>query len=175
MDFQQYFALEALRVPRDARFVLSAVEAQAQTEHYQRISALGHDRGLCLNEERFSSAVLRDLVEILRRLETTTALSATKLRHTAERSIGRDQDLARRDAAWSDSHKNDVIVRASGGRGKTSLVATWMAELAMENWRGADRVFDWPPRHQRLTRRLGRPFHRRSAGGLWRHRPHAGF
>ena len=36
-----------------------------------------------------------------------------------------------------------VIVRAFGGMGKTSLVATWMAELAMKNWRGAERVFDW--------------------------------
>jgi len=27
--------------------------------------------------------------------------------------------------------------------GKTSLVATWMAELALKNWRGAARVFDW--------------------------------
>jgi len=39
--------------------------------------------------------------------------------------------------------KNVVIVRAFGGMGKTSLVATWMAELAMKNWRGAERVFDW--------------------------------
>src|SRR5439155_19647390 len=38
---------------------------------------------------------LRDLVEILPRLETTISVSATRLRHTAERLIGRDEDLAR--------------------------------------------------------------------------------
>ena len=137
------FELDALSVPRDARFVPSAAEVQAQKDHYQRIAALGHDRGLFLNEERLSSAVLRDLVEILPRLETTITVPATKLRHTAERLIGRDDDLARLDAAWNDSHKHVVIVRAFGGLGKTSLVATWMAELARKNWRGAERVFDW--------------------------------
>ena len=137
------FELDALNVPRDARFVFSPDEAQAQKEHYQRISALGHDRGQFLNEERLSSAVLRDLVEILPRLESTTDVRATRLRHTAERLIGRDEDLTRLDAAWNDPHKNVIIVRAWGGVGKTSLVATWMAELALKNWRGAERVFDW--------------------------------
>ena len=65
------FELDALHVPRDARFGFSPSEAEAQKEHYRRISALGHDRGLFLNEERLSSAVLRDLVEILPRLEST--------------------------------------------------------------------------------------------------------
>ena len=137
------FELDALHVPRDARFVFSPSEAEAQKEHYRRISALGHDRGLFLNEERLSSAVLRDLVEILPRLESTVPVTPTKLRHTAERLIGRDEDLSGLDAAWNDPHKNVVIVRAFGGMGKTSLVATWMAELALKNWRGAARVFDW--------------------------------
>ena len=137
------FEIAALNVPRDARFVLDPIEVQAQREHYQRICALGHDRGKFRNEERLSSAVLRDLVEILPRLETTVEVSPTRLRHTAERLIGRDEDLARLDAAWNEPHKNVVVVRAFGGMGKTSLVATWMAELAMKNWRGAERVFDW--------------------------------
>jgi len=137
------FEIDALNVPRDARFFHDPVEVQAQREHYQRISALGHDRGLFPNEERLSSAVLRDLVEILPRLEATIEVSPTRLRHTAERLIGRDEDLARLDAAWNNPHKNVVVVRAFGGMGKTSLVATWMAELAMKNWRGAERVFDW--------------------------------
>jgi hypothetical protein len=137
------FELDALHVPRDARFAFSPSEVQSQKEHYRRISALGHDRGLFLNEERLSSAVLRDLVEILPRLESTVHVTPTKLRHTAERLIGRDEDLSGLDAAWNDPHKNVVIVRAFGGMGKTSLVATWMAELALKNWRGAERVFDW--------------------------------
>ena len=46
------------------------------------------------------------------------------------------------DAAWSDPQKNVVVVRGKGGEGKTSLVASWMAELATKNWRGAEYVFD---------------------------------
>jgi len=137
------FELDALHVPRDARFVFSPAEAQSQKEHYQRISALGHDRGQFLNEERLSSAVLRDLVEILPRLEATLDVPPTKLRHTAEKLIGRNEELTRLDAAWNNPQKNVVVVRAFGGMGKTSLVATWMAELALKNWRGAERVFDW--------------------------------
>ena len=137
------FELDALDVPRGENFVFRLDEVQSQKDHYQRISALGHDRGQFLNEERLSSAVLRDLVEILPRLESSVDVRPTKLRHTAERLIGRDEDLTRLDAAWNDPHKNVVIVRALGGIGKTSLVATWMAELALKNWRGAERVFDW--------------------------------
>lgn len=137
------FELDALNVPRSARFVSSLSEAQSQKEHYQRISDLGRDRGQFLNEERLSSAVLRDLVEILPCLEPTIDVRPTKLRHTAERLIGRDEDLTRLDSAWNDPHKNVIIVRAWGGVGKTSLVATWMAELALKNWRGAEHVFDW--------------------------------
>ena len=48
------FALDALHVPRDPRFVFNHAEAQSQKEHYQRISALGHDRGQFRNEERLS-------------------------------------------------------------------------------------------------------------------------
>ncbi len=47
------------------------------------------------------------------------------------------------DNAWNDPQINLVVVRGKGGEGKTSLVATWMAELACKNWRGAERVIDW--------------------------------
>ena len=137
------FAIDTLNVPRAEKFVFNPAEAESQKQHYQRISKQGHDRGTFVNEERLSSAVLRDLVEILPRLESTTQVSPTRLRHTAECLIGREVELTRLDAAWNDSHKNVVIVRAFGGVGKTSLVATWMAELAMKSWRGAERVFDW--------------------------------
>jgi tetratricopeptide (TPR) repeat protein len=116
---------------------------RSQSEHYHRISALGHDRGQFLNEERLSSAVLRDLVEILPRLEQALDVPPTRLPQTAERLFGRDEDLSRLDAAWNNPAKNVVVVRAFGGMGKTSLVASWMAELALKRWRGAERVFEW--------------------------------
>ena len=70
-------------------------------------------------------------------------IAPTRLRHTAAKLIGREDDLKRLDAAWDNPQANVVVVRAFGGMGKTSLVAAWMAELATQHWRGAVRVFDW--------------------------------
>ena len=137
------FELNELTCPREERFVFDAAQEKSQKEHYARICALGRDRGKFLNQERLSSAVLRDLVEILPRLESRIEVPPTKLRHSAEVLIGRDEELTMLDAAWNDSHKNVVVVRGKGGEGKTSLVASWMAELALKDWRGAERVFDW--------------------------------
>jgi len=111
--------------------------------------------------------VLRDLVEILPRLESTVHVSPTKLRHTAERLIGRDEDLSALDAAWNGPHKNVVVVRAFGGMGKTSLVATWMAELALKNWRCARlRLVVLQPGHARAECRIGGHLYGRGAAGL---------
>ncbi|MCL4207584.1 MAG: hypothetical protein KJ000_34295 [Pirellulaceae bacterium] len=73
----------------------------------------------------------------------TVQVAPTRLRHTAEKLIGREDDLKRLDDAWDNPHTNVVVVRAFGGMGKTSLVAAWMAESAARDWRGAERVFDW--------------------------------
>lgn len=87
--------------------------------------------------------MLRDLVEILPRLEETIDVPPTRLRHTAERLIGRDDELTMLDEAWKEASINVVVVRGKGGEGKTSLVTTWMAELASKRWRGAEHVYDW--------------------------------
>src|SRR2546421_12519749 len=99
------FELKELSCPREDRFVYDAAQDKSQQEHYQRVSALGRDRGLFLNQERLSSAVLRDLVEILPRLESRLEVPPTKLRHTAEVLIGRDEELTMLDEAWNDAHK----------------------------------------------------------------------
>ena len=65
------------------------------------------------------------------------------LRHSASKLIGREKELAMLDAAWDSKSTHVVVVRGKGGEGKTSLVATWMAEMAMKDWRGAETVFDW--------------------------------
>ncbi len=136
------FELLTPSAPRHVRFVFNAEEAQSQKAHYQRICALGHDRGQFLNEERLSSAALRDLVDILPQLASRTTVRSTELHHTAERLIGRDSELSQLDAAWNNQHTNVLVIRAWGGMGKTSLVASWMAELAHKDWRGAQQVFD---------------------------------
>jgi tetratricopeptide (TPR) repeat protein len=136
------FELKECQCPREARFVHDPVQEKSQEAHYRRICALGRDRGQFLNPERLSSAVLRDLVEILPALEQRIDVPPTRLRHTAEKLIGRDAELTLLDQAWNE-HKNVVVIRGKGGEGKTSLVASWMAELAWKDWRGAEAVFDW--------------------------------
>lgn len=137
------FESAACQCPREARFVLDPAQEQSQRAHYQRLCALGRDRGQFANPERLSSAVLRDLVEILPRLETRLDIPPTRLRHTAEQLVGRDAELTLLDDAWNDPHTNVVVIRGKGGEGKTALVAAWMAELAAKDWRGAERVLDW--------------------------------
>jgi tetratricopeptide (TPR) repeat protein len=129
--------------PREPRFVLDPAQEQSQRAHYQRLCDLGRDRGLFANPERLSSAVLRDLVEILPRLETRLDVPPTRLRHTAGQLVGRDAELNLLDEAWNNPHINLVVIRGKGGEGKTALVAAWMAELAAKDWRGAERVLDW--------------------------------
>jgi tetratricopeptide (TPR) repeat protein len=54
---------------REPTFITDPAQERSQQEHYHRIDALGRDRGQFRNPERLSSAVLRDLVEILPPLE----------------------------------------------------------------------------------------------------------
>ena len=129
--------------PREARFVHHPAQELAQQQHYRRIADLCRDRGQFLNPERLSSAVLRDLVEILPALEARIHVPPTKLRHSAGKLIGREKELAMLDAAWENPSTHVVVIRGKGGEGKTSLVATWMAEMAAKDWRGAETVFDW--------------------------------
>src|SRR6185295_15551951 len=56
--------------------------------------------------------------------------------------FGREEILARLDAAWADPTKHVVTLVAWGGVGKTVLVAEWVARLAARQFDGAD-VFDW--------------------------------
>lgn len=69
-------------------------------------------------------------------------LAPSRLTHTAAKLFGRDGELARLEAAWSDPKTRVVTLVAWGGVGKTSLVATWAAGLAQRDYDGAD-YFDW--------------------------------
>lgn len=129
--------------PREARFVHDPAQEQSQQAHYRRLCDLGRDRGQFADAERLSSAVLRDLVEILPRLETRLDVPPTRLRHTAEQLVGREAELSLLDEAWNNPRINLLVIRGKGGEGKTALVAAWMAELAAKGWRGAERVLDW--------------------------------
>ena len=69
-------------------------------------------------------------------------IAPTRLRHGAVRLFGRDDELARLDAAWDDPETRLVTLVAWGGVGKTSLVAKWAAKLARRDYDGAS-YFDW--------------------------------
>jgi len=70
-------------------------------------------------------------------------IAVTRLRHGAEHLVGREKELARLDTAWHDPKTHVVTIVARGGVGKTALVVEWMARMARDGWRGAERVFDW--------------------------------
>ncbi len=69
-------------------------------------------------------------------------IAPSKLTHVAATLFGRDDELARLDAAWADPAIHVVTLVAWGGVGKTSLVAKWAAALAGRDFDGADN-FDW--------------------------------
>jgi len=69
-------------------------------------------------------------------------ISTTRLRHGAEKLVGRQKELDNLDKAWDDPKTHVVTIVAWGGVGKTALVVDWMARMAREGWRGAERVFD---------------------------------
>lgn len=70
------------------------------------------------------------------------AVAPTRLRHSADKLIGREAELARLDEAWADDATRVLTIVAFGGVGKTSLVAHWAAGLAKRGYDGAS-YFDW--------------------------------
>lgn len=69
-------------------------------------------------------------------------IAPTRLRHSAAKLFGRDQERTALDKAWHDPGTHVMSIVARGGVGKTSLVATWGASLAQRAYDGA-RYFDW--------------------------------
>lgn len=70
-------------------------------------------------------------------------ISVSRLPVTGSDLFGRDEELKLLDDAWADPHTNVISFIAWGGVGKTALVNTWLAQMAKENFRGAERVYAW--------------------------------
>src|SRR5579862_4245988 len=70
-------------------------------------------------------------------------IAPSRLRHGAETLVGREDDLAMIDKAWSDPKVHILSIIAWGGVGKTSLVVEWMGRKSAAGWNGFKRVFDW--------------------------------
>ncbi len=70
-------------------------------------------------------------------------ISLAKLPSTHPDLFGRERELGWLDEAWAGSGTNIVEFVAWGGVGKTALVNKWLAAMAQEGYRGAERVFGW--------------------------------
>ncbi|MGH9846880.1 MAG: DUF4062 domain-containing protein, partial [Blastocatellia bacterium] len=70
-------------------------------------------------------------------------ISIARLPVTGPDLFGRDAELKLLDDAWADPNTNVVAFVASGGVGKSALVNTWLARMAKEKYREAERVFAW--------------------------------
>ncbi|HYH68685.1 MAG TPA: hypothetical protein VD866_28590 [Urbifossiella sp.] len=117
--------------PRDPTFVPDPDQEQSQDEHHGRISALGRDRGTFATQERLSSAVLRDLVEILPGLGGPAAQPGGRgeLPAYATPFVGRAAETAEIDRLLG-LGRGLVVLTGGGGIGKTRLaceVARWLA------------------------------------------------
>jgi TIR domain/AAA ATPase domain len=71
-------------------------------------------------------------------------IDLSRLPQTSRDFLGRDDELERLDAAWSEATCTHMVVLvAPGGVGKTSLVKHWIERLKKDGWRGAERVYGW--------------------------------
>ena len=70
-------------------------------------------------------------------------ISIFRLPVTGPDLFGREAELKLLDDAWADPSTNIVAFVAWGGVGKSALVNTWLARMAKDQYRGAERVFAW--------------------------------
>ena len=83
-------------------------------------------------------------------------ISTAKLPSTSSDLFGREKELALLDAAWNphpnpppsasrtgEGKTNVLTLVAWGGVGKSALVNRWLAQMAHQNYSGAERVYGW--------------------------------
>lgn len=82
--------------------------------------------------------------------ETSAKLAAAKpeiylsrLPITGAARFGRSEQLRQLDEAWANDGTNVLSIVAWGGVGKSALVNTWLAQMANDKYRGAERAFGW--------------------------------
>jgi tetratricopeptide (TPR) repeat protein len=67
----------------------------------------------------------------------------TRLPQSDDLLFGRRKELNFLNRAWDDQEVNVVVLKASGGVGKSTLVRCWVEAMAEDNYRGAEQVFAW--------------------------------
>lgn len=71
-------------------------------------------------------------------------ISISRLPVTSREFIGRESELAMLDEAWDDIGTiHGVSLVGWGGAGKSALVNEWLARMAQNDFRGAERVYGW--------------------------------
>jgi hypothetical protein len=70
-------------------------------------------------------------------------ISISRLPVTGPDLFGRETELKLLDDAWADPNTNIGAFVAWGGVGKTALVNHWLARMARDQYRGAERVYAW--------------------------------
>jgi hypothetical protein len=71
-------------------------------------------------------------------------VSAHNLHFNTRKLIGREKELAMLDTAWETPRCNIVVLKATGGSGKTALTEYWLTRhLQPQNYNGAKWVFSW--------------------------------
>ena len=75
--------------------------------------------------------------------ETPLRVEVTRLPATGPHLFGREDELARLDAAWGSDRENVISIVAPGGIGKSAVVNEWNGRMAAGGYRGAKRVFAW--------------------------------
>jgi len=66
-----------------------------------------------------------------------------RLPQTDDLLFGRREEMDALDGIWHDKALNVAVFKASGGVGKSSLVRAWVEDMALDNFRGAERVLAW--------------------------------
>jgi tetratricopeptide (TPR) repeat protein len=70
-------------------------------------------------------------------------VSISRLPVTGSQLFGRDAQLERLDEAWEADETHVLTLVAWGGVGKSALVNYWLARMARDDYRGAERVYAW--------------------------------
>lgn len=70
-------------------------------------------------------------------------ISTTRLPITGPDLFGRGRELKMLDDAWGNKKTNILSLVAWGGVGKSALVNHWLGQMALNNYRGAERVYGW--------------------------------
>ncbi|MDQ1559802.1 MAG: hypothetical protein QOD32_2862 [Pyrinomonadaceae bacterium] len=87
-------------------------------------------------------------------LLTPDKISTSRLPVTGRELFGRDEQLTRLDEAWNSHDTHVLSLVAWGGVGKSALVNHWLARMARDDYRGAQRVYAWSFYSQGTTDRV---------------------